>query len=276
MSLDTLRARIEAATADRALLANADTQAAIREVIDLLDRGEIRVATPPSSPEGEWTTNAWIKSAILFYFGIQPMQKIELGPFEYHDKVPLKRNLDSAKVRLVPPGMIRYGAFLEPGALVMPGYVNIGAYVGSGTMVDTWATVGSCAQIGRDCHLSGGVGIGGVLEPAQAQPVIVEDGAFLGSRAIVVEGVRIGREAVIGAGVVLTGSTTIIDVSGSQAVESKGYVPPRSVVIPGTRTKKFPAGEYGIPCALIIGKRSESTDKKVSLNAALRDFGVAV
>ncbi len=276
MSLETLRARIEAATADRTLLANADTQVAIREVVDLLDRGEIRVATPPSSAEGEWTTHAWIKSAILLYFGIQPMQKIELGPFEYHDKVPLKRNLDSAKIRLVPPGVIRYGAYLEPGALVMPGYVNIGAYVGSGTMVDTWATVGSCAQIGRDCHLSGGVGIGGVLEPAQAQPVIVEDGAFLGSRAIVVEGVRIGREAVIGAGVVLTGSTTIIDVSGTQAVESKGYVPPRSVVIPGTRNKKFPAGEYGIPCALIIGKRSESTDKKVSLNAALRDFGVAV
>ena len=276
MSLETLRARIEAAIADRTLLANADTQVAIREVVDLLDRGEIRVATPPSSAEGEWTTHAWIKSAILLYFGIQPMQKIELGPFEYHDKVPLKRNLDSAKIRLVPPGVIRYGAYLEPGALVMPGYVNIGAYVGSGTMVDTWATVGSCAQIGRDCHLSGGVGIGGVLEPAQAQPVIVEDGAFLGSRAIVVEGVRIGREAVIGAGVVLTGSTTIIDVSGTQAVESKGYVPPRSVVIPGTRNKKFPAGEYGIPCALIIGKRSESTDKKVSLNAALRDFGVAV
>jgi 2,3,4,5-tetrahydropyridine-2-carboxylate N-succinyltransferase len=276
MSVDDLRAHIEAASADRALLADAATQAAIREVIALLDRGELRVATPPSAPDGEWVTHAWVKTAILLYFGIQPMQKLEVGPFEYYDKVPLKRNLDSAKVRVVPPGVVRYGAFLEPGALVMPGYVNIGAYVGSGTMVDTWATVGSCAQIGRDCHLSGGVGIGGVLEPAQAQPVIVEDGAFLGSRAIVVEGVRIGREAVIGAGVVLTASTTIIDVSGSQGVESKGYVPPRSVVIPGTRNKKFPAGEFGVPCALIIGRRSESTDKKVSLNAALRDFGVAV
>ncbi len=272
----TLRSTIEAAFADRSLLAQPEVQEAIREVIARLDRGELRVATPPSEPDGEWITNAWVKSAILLYFGIQPMQKIEVGPFEYHDKVPLKRNLDSAKVRVVPPGVVRHGAFLEPGALVMPGYVNIGAYVGSGTMVDTWATVGSCAQIGRDCHLSGGVGIGGVLEPPQAQPVIVEDGAFIGSRAILVEGVRVGREAVIGAGVTLTASTVIVDVSGNEPVESKGFVPPQSVVIPGVRAKKFPAGEYGVPCALIIGKRTASTDRKVSLNAALRDFGVAV
>lgn len=201
---------------------------------------------------------------------------MEVGPFEFHDKIPLKRHLDKAGVRVVPPGTVRYGAFLEAGAIVMPGYVNIGAYVGSGTMVDTWATVGSCAQIGRDCHLAGGVGIGGVLEPPGAQPVIIEDGVFIGSRVIVVEGVLVEREAVLGAGVVLTGSTAILDVTGSEVVEHRGRIPARSVVIPGSRPKRFPAGEFNVPCALIIGRRSEATDRKVSLNAALRDFAVPV
>ena len=204
------------------------------------------------------------------------MEIVEVGPFQYHDKVPLKRGLDRAGVRVVPPGVVRYGAFLEPGTVVMPGYVNIGAYVGSGTMVDTWATVGSCAQIGRDCHLAGGVGIGGVLEPPGARPVIIEDGVFVGSRAIVVEGTIVERESVIGAGVVLTSSTAILDVTGPAVVEYRGRVPARSVVIPGSRPKKFPAGEFGVPCALIIGQRSETTDRKVSLNSALRDFGVPV
>jgi 2,3,4,5-tetrahydropyridine-2-carboxylate N-succinyltransferase len=229
----------------------------------------------PEGP-GVYRTNAWVKQAILLYFAIRPMQKLEAGPFEFYDKIPLKRGLEEAGVRVVPPGTVRYGAFVEKGAIVMPGYVNIGAWVGSGTMVDTWATVGSCAQIGRDCHLSGGVGIGGVLEPPGAQPVIVEDGCFIGSRAIIVEGVIVEREAVIGAGVALTASTAILDVTGPAPVEQRGRIPARSVVIPGTRTKRFPAGEYQIPCALIIGRRSESTDKKTSLNAALRDFGVAV
>ncbi|MEO8877561.1 MAG: 2,3,4,5-tetrahydropyridine-2,6-dicarboxylate N-succinyltransferase, partial [Polyangiaceae bacterium] len=210
------------------------------------------------------------------YFAIQKMERIEVGPFEFYDKIPLKKHLESAGVRLVPPGVIRYGAFLERGAIVMPGYVNIGAYVGANTMVDTWATVGSCAQIGRDCHLSGGVGIGGVLEPPGAQPVIIEDGCFIGSRAVVVEGVRVCEEAVIGTGVALTASTAIIDVSGPEPIEHRGIVPPRSVVIPGTREKQFSAGKYGVPCALIIGKRTQSTDRKVSLNAALRDFNVPV
>jgi 2,3,4,5-tetrahydropyridine-2-carboxylate N-succinyltransferase len=217
-----------------------------------------------------------VKQAVLLYFALRKMEKVEVGPFEFHDKIPLKKRLDEQGVRVVPPGVVRYGAFLEPGAIVMPGYVNIGARVGAGTMVDTWATVGSCAQVGKDCHLAGGVGIGGVLEPPNAQPVVVEDGVFVGSRAVIVEGVRVGREAVIGAGVVLTASTAILDVSGSEVVERKGVVPARSVVIPGVRTKKFPAGEFGVPCALIIGKRSESTDRKVSLNAALRDFNVPV
>jgi 2,3,4,5-tetrahydropyridine-2-carboxylate N-succinyltransferase len=204
------------------------------------------------------------------------MEKLEVGPFEFHDKIPLKKDLDKAGVRVVPPGTVRYGAFLEAGAIVMPGYVNIGARVGAGSMVDTWATVGSCAQIGRDVHLAGGVGIGGVLEPPGARPVIVEDGVFVGSRVVVVEGMHVGKEAVLGAGVVLTASTTIIDVTGPEPKEHKGYVPARSVVIPGVRTKKFPAGEYGVPCALIIGRRSEATDRKVSLNQALRDFAVPV
>ena len=262
------------AFSDRSRLGDPAVKQAIETVIARLDQGTLRVVTPQAP--GEYTTNAWVKQAILLYFAIRPMQKLEAPPFEFYDKIPLKQNLDQAGVRVVPPGTVRYGAFIERGAIVMPGYVNIGAWVGSGTMVDTWATVGSCAQIGRDCHLSGGVGIGGVLEPPGAQPVIVEDGCFIGSRAIIVEGVIVEREAVIGAGVTLTASTVVIDVTGSSPVESRGRIPARSVVIPGTRTKRFPAGEFQVPCALIIGRRSESTDKKTSLNTALRDFGVAV
>jgi 2,3,4,5-tetrahydropyridine-2,6-dicarboxylate N-succinyltransferase len=276
MSASDLQAQIEGAFVDRARLSDSAVLSAIHEVIRLLDQGELRVASPPSANESEWTTHAWVKQAILLFFAIQKMERIEVGPFEFHDKIPLKKNLHTAGVRVVPPGVVRFGAFLEPGVIVMPGYVNIGAYVGAGSMVDTWATVGSCAQIGKDVHLAGGVGIGGVLEPPGARPVIIEDGVFVGSRVIVVEGVRVGRESVLGAGVVLTASTPILDVSGSEPVEHRGYVPERSVVIPGMRSKKFPAGEYSIPCALIIGKRSESTDRKVSLNAALRDFAVAV
>jgi 2,3,4,5-tetrahydropyridine-2-carboxylate N-succinyltransferase len=276
MSLEeTLRPRIEAAFADRKLLSTLESRTAIEETLAALDRGELRVATPPATEDGEWTVNAWVKEAILLYFAIRKMERIEVGPFEYHDKIPLKHDLEAARVRVVPPGVARYGAFLERGAILMPGYVNIGARVGAGTMVDTWATVGSCAQIGQDCHLAGGVGIGGVLEPPNASPVIVEDGCFIGSRVVVVDGVRIGREAVLGAGVVLTQTTPILDVTGPTVVEHRGAVPPRSVVIPGVRTKKFPAGEFGLPCALIIGKRSAGTDRKVSLNAALRDGGVS-
>jgi 2,3,4,5-tetrahydropyridine-2-carboxylate N-succinyltransferase len=269
-----LEAAITTAFADRTLLAKAEVKAAVEEVIRRLDTGTLRVVRPEGP--GKYTTLAWVKQAILLYFAIRPMQKLEAPPFEYYDKIPLKRGLEEAGVRVVPPGTVRYGAFVEKGAIVMPGYVNIGAWVGGGTMVDTWATVGSCAQIGRDCHLSGGVGIGGVLEPPGAQPVIVEDGCFIGSRAIIVEGVIVEREAVIGAGVALTASTAILDVTGTEPVEIRGRIPARSVVIPGTRTKRFPAGEFQIPCALIIGRRSESTDKKTSLNAALRDFAVAV
>jgi 2,3,4,5-tetrahydropyridine-2-carboxylate N-succinyltransferase len=283
---DELRALVEAAWADRALLGGGAEKSAharaVVVVVDLLDRGELRVASPPpSTPEAaaddaEWTTHAWVKQAILLYFAVRGMEKMEVGPFEFYDKIPLKKGLDRAGVRVVPPGVVRHGAFLEAGAIVMPGYVNIGARVGAGTMVDTWATVGSCAQIGKDCHLAGGVGIGGVLEPPSARPVIVEDGVFVGSRAVIVEGVRVGREAVIGAGVVLTSSTTILDVSGPTVVESKGSVPSRSVVIPGVRNKRFPAGEFGVPCALILGKRTAGTDRKVSLNDALRQFNVPV
>ncbi len=269
-----LRPLIEAAFADRKLLSHAPHRSAVLEAIDLLDQGVLRVATPEAP--GQWTTHAWVKQAVLLYFGVREMERLEVGPFEFHDKLPLKKNLDRAGVRVVPPGTVRYGAHVEAGAIVMPGYVNIGAYVGGGTMVDTWATVGSCAQVGKDCHLSGGVGIGGVLEPPGAQPVIIEDGCFIGSRCIIVEGVIVEREAVIGAGVTLTASTAIIDVTGSEPVEIRNRVPARSVVIPGTRTKRFPAGEYQVPCALIIGQRKESTDKKTSLNAALRDFNVAV
>jgi 2,3,4,5-tetrahydropyridine-2-carboxylate N-succinyltransferase len=271
---ETLRPRVEKAYADRKLLSDPDYQYAVEGTITCLDRGELRVASPPEAPGGDWVTHAWIKQAILLYFALRKVERFEAGPLVFQDKIPVKRDFEG--VRVVPPGVVRYGAFLEAGAIVMPGYVNIGARVGAGTMVDTWATVGSCAQVGRDCHLAGGVGIGGVLEPPNAQPVIVEDGVFVGSRAVIVEGMRIGREAVIGAGVVLTASTPILDVTGSQVVEHRGSVPARSVVIPGVRPKKFPAGEMGVPCALIIGQRTENTDKKVSLNAALRDFGVPV
>jgi 2,3,4,5-tetrahydropyridine-2-carboxylate N-succinyltransferase len=272
--VEVLRSRVESAYSDRARLADSDHRDAVEETIVALDRGELRVASPPEQDGGRWTTHAWVKEAILLYFALRKVEKLECGPFEFLDKIPLKRDLDAAGVRVVPPGVARFGAFLERGAVLMPGYVNIGARVGAGTMVDTFATVGSCAQVGRDCHLAGGVGIGGVLEPPGAQPVIVEDGVFVGSRAVVVEGMHVGREAVIGAGVVLTSSTAILDVSGAQVVELRGHVPPRSVVIPGVRPRVFPAGEYGVPCALIIGKRSESTDRKTSLNAALRDFAV--
>jgi 2,3,4,5-tetrahydropyridine-2,6-dicarboxylate N-succinyltransferase len=274
MSADDLRPLVEAAFRDRALLADAAHRDAVLCTLDLLDQGTLRVASRDAA--GAWQTHAWVKEAILLYFAVRGMERIEVGPFEFHDKIPLKRGLDRAGVRVVPPGTVRYGAFLEPGTIVMPGYVNIGAHVGAGTMVDTWATVGSCAQIGRDVHLSGGVGIGGVLEPPSAQPVIIEDGCFIGSRAIVVEGMLVEREAVVGAGVVLTSSTAILDVSGPEVVEHRGRIPARSVVIPGTRPKRFPAGEFGVPCALIIGTRTSSTDRKVSLNAALRDFGVPV
>ncbi len=248
---------------------------AVHEVLSLLDRGLLRVATPPDQPDGEWAVHAWVTKAILLYFRIAEMAVHEVGPYQFHDKIPLKTDLAAQQVRLVPPGHIRYGAHVEPGCVVMPGYVNIGARVGAGSMVDTWATVGSCAQIGKGVHLSGGVGIGGVLEPPGARPVIIEDGAFVGSRSIVVEGVRVGREAVLGANVVLTSSTHIIDVTGPEEVVHKGHVPPRSVVIPGTRPKRFPAGEYHVPCALIIGRRKESTDRKTSLNEVLREFAVA-
>jgi 2,3,4,5-tetrahydropyridine-2-carboxylate N-succinyltransferase len=270
------QALIEAAFAERSLLKDAATAQAVLDTLELLDKGKLRVATPPEDPDGEWTTHAWIKQAVLLYFAIRGMEKIEVGPFEFYDKIPLKHDLDKANVRVVPPGVARYGSFLEPNAILMPGYVNIGAYVGAGSMVDTWATVGSCAQIGRDVHLAGGVGIGGVLEPPGATPVIIEDGAFIGSRCVVVDGVRVGRDAVLGANTVLTKTIPIIDVTGKEPKELRGYVPARSVVVPGTRMKKFPAGEYGLPCALVIGQRSDSTDRKVSLNAALRDFGVSV
>lgn len=269
-----LRPLIEQAYEDRSKLEEAEYRSAVEETIALLDGGKLRVAT--RGEDGNWTVHAWTKQAILLYFGIRQMERIEVGAYEYHDKIPLKKNLDRQGIRVVPPGTVRYGAHMEPGAILMPGYVNIGAYVGAGSMVDTWATVGSCAQVGKGVHLSGGVGLGGVLEPPGAKPVIIEDGAFIGSRAIVVEGSRIGEEAVLGANVVITASTKIIDVTGSKPIEMQGYVPPRSVVIPGTRPKKFPAGEYQIPVALIIGTRKASTDKKVTLNEALREFNVSV
>ncbi|HEY9343538.1 MAG TPA: 2,3,4,5-tetrahydropyridine-2,6-dicarboxylate N-succinyltransferase [Hanamia sp.] len=255
---------------------------AVRNVIDKLDTGDLRTAMPVrvesynKEPELTWQVNEWVKQAIVLYFGIQKMETYTLPPFEFYDKMKLKKNYKDLGVRAVPHAVARYGSFLGRNVVLMPSYVNIGAYVDEGTMVDTWATVGSCAQIGKNVHLSGGVGIGGVLEPLQASPVIIEDGCFIGSRCIVVEGVRVEKEAVLGANVVLTQSTKIIDVSGSEAIETKGIIPPRSVVIPGTYNKKFPAGEYGVGCALIIGKRKESTDRKTSLNEALRDFNVSV
>ncbi len=270
------RSFIDAAYEDRTRLAEPEVRAAVRRTIDALDKGELRVATPPDEDGGDWTVNAWVKRAVLLYFGVQQMAPVEVGPFEYHDKIPLKRDYAARGVRVVPPATVRHGAFVERGAVLMPSYVNIGAWVGAGTMVDTWATVGSCAQIGRGVHLSGGVGIGGVLEPPGATPVIIGDGAFIGSRCIVVEGVRVGREAVLGAGVVLAASTRIIDVSGEAPIEHRGWVPPRAVVIPGTVPKAFPAGTYNVPVALMIGHRMPSTDKKTSLNQALRDFGVTV
>lgn len=269
-----LRNEIEQAWDNRALLQDKQTQEAIRKVIAQLDRGELRVAEP--SGEGKWLVNEWIKKAVILYFPIQEMQTITLGPFEFHDKIALKNNYKQLNVRVVPHAIARYGSFINKGVILMPSYVNIGAYVDEGTMVDTWATVGSCAQIGKHVHLSGGVGIGGVLEPVQAAPVIIEDGAFIGSRCIIVEGVRIGKEAVLGANVVLTASSKIIDVTGPDPIEYRGEVPARSVVIPGTVPKQFPAGIYAVPCALIIGKRKESTDRKTSLNDALRENNVSV
>lgn len=264
---------IESAWDNRELLKEKQTQDTIREVIEQLDKGKLRVAEP--SGDG-WKVNEWVKKAVILYFPIQQMKVIEVGPFEFHDKMELKKNYASLGVRVVPHAVARYGAYLAKGVILMPSYVNIGGYVDEGTMVDTWATVGSCAQIGKHVHLSGGVGIGGVLEPVQAAPVIIEDNCFIGSRCIVVEGVRVEKEAVLGANVVLTMSTKIIDVSGPDPIEYKGVVPSRSVVIPGSYTKKFPAGEFQVPCALIIGKRKASTDLKTSLNDALREYNVAV
>ena len=268
-----LKPLIEAAWENRDLLEQEEYAEAVRTVIAKLDSGEIRVCDRSGD---EWVTHAWVKQGVLMYFVVAEMKVMEMGPYEFFDKIPLKKNLKEQGVRVVPPGTVRYGSHIERGAVIMPGYVNIGAYVGSGTMVDTWATVGSCAQIGQGVHLSGGVGIGGVLEPPQAAPVIIEDNAFIGSRCIVVEGVHIGAEAVIGAGVTLTASTPIIDVTGETEVIHKGKVPPRSVVIPGTRAKEFASGTYNLPCALIIGERQESTDRKTSLNDVLRKFAVQV
>jgi 2,3,4,5-tetrahydropyridine-2-carboxylate N-succinyltransferase len=268
-----LQELIQAAWGNRSLLQESTYSDAVKAVIEAVDKGKLRVAEPTG--EG-WKVNEWVKQAILMYFTIQPMETIDLAPFEFYDKMKLKSNYKDLGVRVVPHAIARYGAFIGKGAILMPSYVNIGAYVDECTMVDTWATVGSCAQIGKNVHLSGGVGIGGVLEPLQASPVIVEDGCFLGSRCIVVEGVIVEKEAVLGANVVLTKSTKIIDVSGPEPIEYKGRVPARSVVIPGTYTKKFPAGEYQVPCALIIGQRKESTDLKTSLNDTLREFNVAV
>ena len=271
--MEEIREIIESAWENRELLKEQNTIDTIRKVVDLLDKGTLRVAEPVSDG---WQVNEWVKKAVVLYFPIQKMETLEAGIFEYHDKIPLKRNFAERGIRVVPNAVARHGAYIAPGTILMPSYVNIGAYVDEGTMVDTWATVGSCAQIGKNVHLSGGVGVGGVLEPLQAAPVIIEDGAFIGSRCIVVEGVRIEKEAVLGANVVLTMSTKIIDVTGDEPLEMKGIVPARSVVIPGSYTKKFAAGSYNVPCALIIGKRKESTNKKTSLNDALREYDVAV
>ncbi len=271
--MTSLQNTIEQAWENKTLLQEIQFQEAVREVIRLLDLGELRVAEPKGD---SWQVNEWVKKAVVMYFPIQKMETLEAGIFEYHDKIPLKNNYAEKGIRVVPNAVARYGAYISKGVIMMPSYVNIGAYVDEGTMVDTWATVGSCAQIGKNVHLSGGVGIGGVLEPLQAAPVIIEDNAFLGSRSIVVEGVHVEKEAVLGANVVLTASTKIIDVTGNEPVEYKGVVPARSVVIPGSYTKEFPAGNYQVPCALIIGKRKPSTDLKTSLNDALREYNVAV
>jgi 2,3,4,5-tetrahydropyridine-2-carboxylate N-succinyltransferase len=272
--MHALQSTIEAVWNDRSLLDQPETRKAIETIVDELDQGLLRVAQPLE--DGSWQVNEWVKKAVILYFPIQKMEVIEVGPFVFHDKIPLKRTYEEQGVRVVPHAIARYGAFLERGVIMMPSYVNIGAWVGSGSMVDTWATVGSCAQIGQHVHLSGGVGIGGVLEPVQAAPVIIEDNCFIGSRCIVVEGVRVEREAVLGANVVLTQSTHIIDVTGSEPIIHRGRVPARSVVIPGSYSKSFPAGNYQVNCALIIGQRKPSTDLKTSLNDALRDYGVSV
>jgi 2,3,4,5-tetrahydropyridine-2,6-dicarboxylate N-succinyltransferase len=274
MNTDALKEKIEEAWKNRELLQEGSTIEAIEAAIAALDAGTLRCAEPLEN--GEWQVNEWVKKAVILYFPIRKMETIDLPPFEYHDKMALKHDYAAKGVRVVPPATARYGSYISPGVILMPSYVNIGAYVDAGTMVDTWATVGSCAQIGKNVHLSGGVGIGGVLEPVQASPVIIEDHAFIGSRCIVVEGVRVGREAVLGANVVLTASSKIIDVSGPEPIEYKGFVPPGSVVIPGSIPKKFPAGEFQVPCALIIGKRKPSTDLKTSLNDALREFNVSI
>ncbi len=273
MDLKKLEYTINAAYENDRLLQEKETIRSILETIDLLDRGKIRVA---QKVDRNWTVNEWIKKGILLYFKIQKVEKIELGPFEFYDKIPLKKNFDRLKVRVVPPGMARYGAYLAPGVILMPGYVNIGAYVDSGSMIDTHATVGSCGQVGKNVHLAGAARVGGVLEPPQSRPVIVEDNVFIGSAVSLMEGVLIREEAVLGAGVILTASTRIIDVSGSQTVEYRGEIPARSVVIPGSYEKVFPAGKFHVKCALIIGKRKESTDKKVTLNEVLREFNVPV
>lgn len=271
--MNILKNIIEAAWTDRSKLTDPTTISSIKDVVNLLDSGELRVAEP--TPDG-WQVNEWVKKAVVLYFPIQKMETLEVGIFEYHDKMPLKRGYAEKGIRVVPNAVARHGAYISKGVILMPSYVNIGAYIDEGTMVDTWATVGSCAQIGKNVHISGGVGIGGVLEPLQAAPVVIEDGAFIGSRCIVVEGVRVEKEAVLGANVCLTASTKIIDVTGPEPVEMKGVVPARSVVIPGSYTKSFPAGDFQVPCALIIGKRKESTDLKTSLNDALREYNVAV
>lgn len=269
--MEKLKESIEAVWSNRELLKSIHYQQAIETIVELLDKGQLRVASPH---EGGWKVNEWVKKAVILYFPLRQMETLEAGIMEFHDKIPLKHNYKELGVRVVPHAVARYGAYISSGVILMPSYVNIGAWVGKGTMVDTWATVGSCAQIGEHVHLSGGVGIGGVLEPVQAAPVIIEDDCFIGSRSIVVEGVRIAREAVLGANVVLTQSTRIIDVSGPEAIEYRGFVPERSVVIPGSFPKQFPAGEFQVACALIIGKRKQSTDTKTSLNEALREYGV--
>ena len=271
--MDEIQHIIEQAWEDRSKLEEKLVVQAIESVIEDIDKGKLRCAEPVANG---WQVNEWVKKAVILYFPTRKMETIEAGPLEFHDKIPLKKGYEKLGIRVVPHAIARYGAYISKGVIMMPSYVNIGAYVDAGTMVDTWATVGSCAQIGKNVHLSGGVGIGGVLEPVQAAPVIIEDNCFIGSRCIVVEGIRIEKEAVLGANVVLTGSTKIIDVTGNEPKEIKGYVPARSVVIPGSYTKKFPAGEYQVPCALIIGKRKESTNKKTSLNDALREYGVSV
>lgn len=271
--MEKIKKQIELAWENRELLKEKETIDAIRESISLLDKGAIRVA---DKINGKWIVNDWIKKAVILFFPISEMEVSKIGPFEFYDKIPLKNNYKEANIRVVPHAIARYGAYIASGVIMMPSYINIGAYVDSGTMIDTWATVGSCAQIGKNVHISGGVGIGGVLEPVQASPVIIEDGCFIGSRCIIVEGAHVAEEAVLGANTVITGSSKIIDISGEEKIEYKGYVPPRSVVIPGSYTKKFPGGDFNVNCALIIGQRKESTDRKTSLNNALRTFDVEV